>query len=305
MKNFLGSQSPQINGVVLGIMAALIWGTWPVLSRLGLRQSLDSFDIIALRFGIAGLILLPVVWRRGFRGVPLTAITVLTFGAGIPYLAIMMTGLNYAPAAHGGIITPSCMLTFTALGSWIFMKERPGISRLVGLGIIITGVATIGWAGFVSGDENTWIGDLLFAAGGILWGSFTLANRYWAVEPLQATAIVSVLSMIGFLPFYFLLSDHTFISAPVDEVIFQGLVQGVFSGLLALLFYTRAVALLGAAKGSIFGALVPVTALLLAIPVLGEIPGPAELVGLSMVSLGMIAALGYLKIYRRRLKAPA
>jgi drug/metabolite transporter (DMT)-like permease len=295
--------SPHVTGLMFGVLAALIWGAWPVLSRLGLEQSLDPYDITALRFGVAGLILLPVLLRRGFKGVPLKAIAFMTFGAGVPYLAVMMTGLSYAPAGHGGVITPSCMLTVSAIGSWALMGDKLTPSRLVGMAAIICGVITIGWGGFSTAESDTWKGDLLFVCGGLMWGTYTISSRYWSVEPLHATALVSVLSMIAYVPFYFLFSAETFITAPVDEVIFQGLLQGVFSGLLALLFYTRAVAILGIAKGSVFGALVPVTALMLAIPVLEEQPNAAEWSGLVLVSLGMITALGLLNIFPKRAKA--
>ena len=66
----------------------------------------------------------------------------------------------------------------------------------------------------------------------------------------------------------------------------------MFAGVLALLFYTRAIAILGAAKGSVFGALVPATALLLAYPILDEVPSTIELLGLILVTLGMTIALG-------------
>ena len=54
-------------------------------------------------------------------------------------------------------------------------------------------------------------------------------------------------------------------------------------------------AILGAARGAIFAALVPAVALLLAYPVLGEVPGVLELFGVTLVVLGMLQALGLLK----------
>lgn len=60
---------------------------------------------------------------------------------------------------------------------------------------------------------------------------------------------------------------------------------------IALLLYSKAVAVLGAAKGAIFGALVPTFALLLAIPIPNEIPTMFRLLGLVLVTLGMLLAL--------------
>jgi drug/metabolite transporter (DMT)-like permease len=64
------------------------------------------------------------------------------------------------------------------------------------------------------------------------------------------------------------------------------------TGLRALLLYTRAVALLGAARGAVFAALVPSFSLLLAIPLLQEIPTRLQLAGVVLVTVGMVFALG-------------
>ena len=64
---------------------------------------------------------------------------------------------------------------------------------------------------------------------------------------------------------------------------------------LALLFFTRAVAILGASQGAIFTALIPGLTVLLAFPLLGEVPTWRELVGVVAVTGGMILALGLLR----------
>jgi drug/metabolite transporter (DMT)-like permease len=68
--------------------------------------------------------------------------------------------------------------------------------------------------------------------------------------------------------------------------------QGLLSAVVALLFYTRAVAILGAARGAVFAALVPSFSLLLAIPMLHEIPTRLQLAGVVLVTAGMMFALG-------------
>src|SRR5437016_13617049 len=53
-----------IRGALYGLAAVTIWSGWIVVVRLGLRTSLTPWDIAALRFGVAGLLLLPYVMRR-------------------------------------------------------------------------------------------------------------------------------------------------------------------------------------------------------------------------------------------------
>jgi hypothetical protein len=63
-----------------------IWASWIVAVRLGIRTSLTPWDIVAIRFGVAGLILLPYLLKKGLAlvrlgGLGLAAIFV---GGGAP-----------------------------------------------------------------------------------------------------------------------------------------------------------------------------------------------------------------------------
>ncbi len=279
------------NGVAYGLLAAIIWGAWPVFSRLGVSQSLSAYDLTALRFGVSGLVLLPIVLRHGTAGLGWHRALVLAAGAGVPYVLISISGLSFAPAGHAGVITPSCMLMFSSFGGWWLLGDRPNRQRLCGMGLIVGGVALIGGQAFAGRAPGVWAGDLMFAAAGFLWAGYTVAARRWSVDPFQATALVSVISMVLYVPGYLAFNPTRIIDAPISEVLFQGLFQGVFAAILALVAYTRAVEQLGAARGALFAALVPVIATLLAVPVLGEQPSMAEWLGVVTVTAGIIWAL--------------
>ncbi|HHV69898.1 MAG TPA: EamA/RhaT family transporter, partial [Ochrobactrum intermedium] len=55
------STSNTIRGLAWGLSGVLVWSGSFVLTRFGFKTALTPFDIIALRFGVAGLVLLPVV----------------------------------------------------------------------------------------------------------------------------------------------------------------------------------------------------------------------------------------------------
>jgi drug/metabolite transporter (DMT)-like permease len=285
------SPSGIVTGVLFGLAAALIWGAWPVVSRFGVQQTLTSYDIVALRFAVSGLVLLPFFLRSGCGAIGWGRTAVLSLGAGAPYALAAIVGLTFAPAGHAGVIIPSCMLTTSMLGAWWLLGERPDRVRLVGAAIILLGVLITGWRGLAVGGEGTWIGDLLFVVAGMLWALYTVASRAWSVDAFRATCVVSVVSMVLYTPFYLGLADSKLGAAPWQEIVFQGAFQGIGTAILALVFYTRAVGALGAARGSVFAALVPAVVVLLAIPVLGEVPGLFECAGIAIVSAGMIVTL--------------
>lgn len=285
-------KNAQVSGAVYGLLAATIWGAWPVLSRAAVGGALGPQEVAVLRFGVAGLVLLPYLLRRGLGHVGLAKACVIAAGAGVPYVLIMMRGLELAPAGHAGVITPSVMLLVSSLGGALLLKDRISVSRLIGLGVIVAGLVTLGSASFGALEGNQWQGDLLFALGGLLWASYTVACRAWSIEPFHATALVSVLSLVALVPLTLASGTPGLLQAPFTEVVFQGVFQGLFAAILALLFYSRSVALLGASRGAVFAALVPGLSVLLAYPVLGEVPSLHELAGLAVVSLGVSGALG-------------
>ena len=154
------------------------------------------------------------------------------------------------------------------------------------------GLVALGWDGLANHGELTWLGDAMFALGGLFWASYTIGSRVWRVEPLHATAVVGVLSMVLYLPGYALLGGADLAAAPWREIVIQAVFQGVLSAVVALLLYTRAVAIFGAARGAVFAALVPTFSLLIAIPLLHETPTELQLVGVTFVTAGMVFALG-------------
>ena len=255
------------------------------------NATLTAWDVTALRFGAGGLILLPLFARRRLGTLKAWQALFLACGAGAPYVLLTAGGLAFAPAGHMGVLTPSCMLLSSTLGSALLLGDRLSRGRVAGVLAIFGGILLLGWDGLANHGELTWLGDLMFVVGGLCWASYTLASRALAVEPLQATAVVAVLSMLLYLPGYAWLSGGSLAAAPWREIVIQLVFQGVLSAVVALLFYTRAVAILGAARGAVFAALVPSFAMLIAIPLLHELPTHLQLLGVGLVTAGMLLAL--------------
>ena len=280
-------------GAAFGILAALTWAGFPAITKLSMASNaLDAWDITALRFGVAGLVLLPLFARRGFGDLgPLRGLF-LAVGAGAPYVLLTAGGLAFAPAGHMGVITPSCMLLCSTLGGAWILREPLTSARMLGVAAITAGLVALGWDGLANHGDRTFLGDGMFALGGLFWATYTIASRRWNVEPLHATAVVGVLSMVLYMPGYAWLAGDGLVAAPWRDLVVQGVFQGVLSAVVALLFYTRAVAILGAARGAVFAALVPAFSLLVAIPLLHETPTTLQLAGVASVTLGMVLALG-------------
>jgi drug/metabolite transporter (DMT)-like permease len=281
-------------GIAYGTATVLIWAAFPILTKMSVEQALTPNDISVLRYGTAGLLLLPVLMRKGLQDLPITALVVLVCGAGLPYLLAVTHGLTLSSASHFGLVTPSTMLLCTALGGWLFHREALTLNRLLGLACVVAGLGLVALDGLLSPVASL-KGDLLFMLGGFLWASYTLALRQWHIEPLHATALVSSLSMILCIPLMLLTADSQLSQASSREIAVQMGYQGVLSAILALILYSRAVGILGPSKGSVFGALVPGVAMLLAVIFLDETASVYQLAGVAIIFIGVMVTLEFIK----------
>src|SRR5437763_14464884 len=80
--------------------------------------------------------------------------------------------------------------------------------------------------------------------------------------------------------------------APWGDVALQAFVQGVLTAIASLVFYGRAVSLLGASSGAAFAALSPAMTAIMAIPVLGEWPAPLDWLAIVSISAGVYVVSG-------------
>ena len=285
-------------GLAWGLLAAAIWASYSVLARQAVKAGLSPADLTLLRFVPGGLIMAPLLVRWGWRdlaGIGWRRGLVLTLLAGPGFSLLFMSGFSLAPLAHGAVIAPACqMLSGLALAAWI-AHQRWTRDSAIGAALVVLGLVFVGGDGLLhaSGGPLTPLGDLLFALGGACWGLFGALSRRWRVDPLRLTGVVAVLSLALFAPAFVLFSDFDRLArADTQLVVVQLVAQGLGAGLVAVLAFSRAVALLGSGRAAFFGAIVPGAASLLAIPVLGEVPSALQVAGIVAVVGGLLVAFG-------------
>jgi drug/metabolite transporter (DMT)-like permease len=281
--------SGYVKGALLGLGAATIWASWSTFTRLAVTTRLDAWDIATLRFGLAGLVLTPVVLRRGLALDRLgwTGLAAIIVGGGAPYGLLAAGGLRFAPAGGQSALNPGFVPVFVALIAAVVIGEKFSAVRKLGLSLIIAGALLIvGWHAASSGGARSFGHALgLFAA--FLWACFTILMRQAKLDPLHAAALVATGSLVIYLPPYIALCGTHLIHAPLADVAVQALFQGVLVTIVSLLLYGRALAILGTSAGAAFGALVPVLSALIAIPLLGEWPSETDWLGIAAIAGGV------------------
>nr|WP_281397191.1 DMT family transporter [Kaustia mangrovi] len=276
------------SGLGWAIVAITVWSGSLVMLRLGVTTSLNAYDLTALRFGVAALILAPVAMRRGTgtdRLGPMGLIAmVVAFGA--PYVLLMALAMRTSPAAAAGALNPGVMAIVSVILGRMVLGDRIGGVRFAGLAVTATGIAL-----FTRAGGAVTAGHLILVGTGLMWAGYALIVRRAAVPALNAAAIVAVGSAVFYLPVYFVALPKQLLAAPLADIVVQAGFQGVLVSVVAIYAFNRSAELLGPVAGATLPALIPVVTLSLGMAVLGETAGAGEVVAALLVTMGLVLIL--------------
>jgi drug/metabolite transporter (DMT)-like permease len=281
-------------GLALGIGASVIWGGHAVVARLALAgQGFHPLDLAACRFIPGALMLGHLAWnaRAALYKIGLWRLLVLTAMGGLGNFLVFVGALVWAPASHGGTIAPMTAPVAGALAGCLLLAEKPTPGRLAALAVMLSGVLCIGWDGLASNMPGVWKGDLLLLMAGTSWGFFGALLRRWQAPAFPVTGAIAIISAVLVTPVWLAGPSAHFVTLPWTSLLWMIFAQGVMLGVLAMLFFTRSVELLGPTRASTLAVVVPITALLLAALVLGEPLTPLKLLGAGLALAGMLGAV--------------
>lgn len=276
-------------GLAWAAVAITVWSASLIMMRLGVTTSLAAWDIAALRFGVAAVLLLPVILRRGFGfdKLGISGLLLMVGGFGAPYIVMMAYALKTAPASAAGSLNPGVMAVCSVFLGWYFLGQRIGAARIAGIVLILGGAGL--FAG-LSGRPTS--GHLILIVTGLMWAGYVLTVRRAGVPALHAAAIVAVGSAIVYLPFYATVLPHRIGQAPLGDILTQAAFHGVLVSTITIFAFNRSAELLGPVTGATLPALIPVVTLLLASVFLGEAAGLAEIATAALIAGGVALILG-------------
>jgi len=286
-----------VRGLAVGLAAASIGALYVVFARWGIQHGAAPTDLTALRFGISGLVLLPLLIARSRRDPGLLRDKwriwlAISFLAGTPFGLLMFGALSLAPASHAAVFPFAAMSIMGMLISTVVLKDRLSARRISGITVVLGGLVLISGINGASFSLPGLGGDAMFILAGTLWAGFGILLRKHRLDPVLATAVIAVSALITFVPVYLWQTGGAGLVALDPAVlVVEAVVQGLIAGTGTLFTYAKMVSILGPSRAAIFPALAPSLAALVAWPVLGLIPGPAELIGLGIVIAGLLWAV--------------
>lgn len=281
------------NGVLALIIANIIWGAAAPIFKLSL-QNIPPFNLAFLRFFGASLLLYPFAMRAGKierRDIPLL-ILISLFGITLN-ISFFFWGLMSAPSINATIIASSGPV-FLCLGGILFLNEKPKKKVLGGLLVSLLGVLIIiGQPVFTQGFNGQLLGNIFFLLSTIFHIIYTLLCKkiLYKYSTFLITYWTFLIGSLTFFPFFLFetVTVNPLFSLDVRGVL--GIVFGIFlSSALAYFLYDWGLKRISSQEIGIFAYLDPLTATVIAIPLLGESVTSIFLIGSAFIFGGIAIA---------------
>jgi drug/metabolite transporter (DMT)-like permease len=271
------------------IAVVLLWAGFVVVGRIGGKSALSGYDITAIRFLTASVVLAPLARRMRREELLSWRMLALALSGGLFYSLLVYGGFKHAPATHAALLLPGLLPLNAALLSWLFTRERVTPGRWLGLAGILGGLVLMAVHDRTSGvGSDVLLGDLFFAGSSVMYALYSVLARRWKIGPVQAATGLSVWTAALYVPIYLVFLPHRIGAASVADIGMQALYQGVVASVVAALLYLRAMLRLGPSRMGAMMGLTPVISSIFAVVLLREPVSTSLAVGLILVSAGAI-----------------
>jgi drug/metabolite transporter (DMT)-like permease len=288
-----------VQGFLLAIIATLLWSGNFIIARK-VSHAISPVSLAFFRWTCASLVLLPFAYKQVIaEWSPLKANwRILTWialtGIALFNTFVYVAGHNTTAINMALIGTTSSPIFATAMAV-IFLKERLGFYRIIGMIICILGIVLLISKGswevlfsfkFSSGD--TWIlaGAFAFAVYNIL-----VRKKPVNISALSFLLIIFVLGSLMLFPFFII--EQLTVKTPTDwsPTLFGAILYlGIGTSVLAFWCWNLAISKLGAGRTVLFGNLIPIFSTLEAILILGETVTPMHFYSGILVISGLVIA---------------
>lgn len=294
----MGTKSKQKAGIYfLMLLVPLFWGGAFGAAKHVITE-ISPITAATLQFGPAGLILLLVVTMRSqwkievlkkqWFGLLMMALTGI-----LGYNAFFFVALGYTSAINGSLIMATTPV-FVTFGAVLFLNETWNGRLGFGLLLSLIGVFLV----IIKGSLETLVsltfnaGDLLFAAGLICWVVHGLIGKVVMKEspPLFTTTITMLLGSLFFAIWSLFEGGWSRVPNMSGQSWIEMLFLIVCSSVVAFLLWNKGIHQIGASKSSLYMNLVPINATWIALLFYEATITWQQIVGMSMVIIGVYVA---------------
>jgi drug/metabolite transporter (DMT)-like permease len=201
-------------------------------------------------------------------------------------------GVDLTTASNASLLSTTSPIFVLLISFFLF---RTAVSGRAALGILVSfiGVSLViqgDWKEWVKGGGPVW-GDLLMLLASVTWAFFTVLAKFLMKDhsSLKVTAYIMLIGSILFLPF--LPNEKAGGWSGVSVLGWVSVLYVAFTGnFLAYFFWMRGIQNIGPMRTILYSYLTPITAILFAVPFLGETLTTGQIWGAGIVFAGIFLA---------------
>ena len=294
---------PNVNAVMgmgewgLILILSVIWGGSFFFVGVAVK-AMTPLTIVLCRVGIAALILLGVVRLTGRKmpsspGVWLAFFVMGALNNLIPF-SLIAWGQTHIESSLASILNATTPIFSVVLAHLLTREERLTTNRLAGVLIGWVGVAVLIGVESLGGFGIQGLGQLAVLGASCAYACAAIfGRRFKDLDPVVVSTGMLCASTAMILPVALIVEQpwHLTPGATTWAALF-GL--AAISTSLAYIIYFRVLAVAGATNILLVTFLIPVSAILLGVMVLGERPGWNAFGGMALIFVGLIAIDGRL-----------
>ena len=269
-----------------------------VISK-SLLMAVPVMPLMAIRFGIATLLLLPLHWLSpqahkpiltyfsGLQRLDWLYLIGQALCAGLLFNCLMLIGLHNTDANVAGIIT-SALPAMIALFAWLFLKEIISFKKALSIFLASLGLLFIAFNKLNSvGNQHSFFGDAMVLMSLVPEAAYYILTKVHPSKlPVFITAaILNAINAIILLPLAFLEYGNPFtvVSGHWDILFVLGFSAGFF-----YVFWLMGSKAVDGVLASLSTAIMPIATVLLAWWLLDDGINAHEIVGLALVLLSIM-----------------
>jgi drug/metabolite transporter (DMT)-like permease len=278
-------------------------GSYVALSK-PLVAAIPVFLLAWLRFGIGGLAMLHWL-RKPANEPPMSPQTkrlvfLESFLGNFLFSICMLFGVSLSSAVSAGVIMASIPAVVAVL-SWAFLRERiaPRIWAaivLAGLGIALLGLSQPASAPAGAGPTATtgqaWLGHLLVFGAVLCEAAYAVIGKKLtgALGPKRITSLINLWGFVLVTPFGFYQALRYDFAAMQPGIWMLLLFYSLAASIWTVWLWMTGLKVVPVAQGGVFTVMLPVSAALVGVLVLGEPLGGFQLLALGLGVAGVVLA---------------
>ena len=276
-------------------LATVLWGSDYLFAKIALRE-VSPLSFAAIRTLISTGVLFPIFLRQenewGVKTRHLVYLVGLALLGTFLNRIFWSAGIDLTTASNASLLSTTSPIFVLLISFFLF---RTAVSWRAALGILVSfiGVSLViqgDWKEWVKGGGHVW-GDLLMLMASVTWAFFTVLAKFLMKDysSLKVTAYLMLIGSILFLPF--LPNEKAGGWSGVSVLGWVSVLYVAFTGnFLAYFFWMRGIQNLGPMRTILYSYLTPITAILLAVPFLGETLTTGQIWGAVIVFAGILLA---------------